>query len=153
MIRMNYNCYLKRHLRNSTVYIFFILLIPKGLVAQTDPAFKPISADIIKISSKVLGEDRKVYIYVPPADTLLPNKRYPVLYVLDGDNHFSLVAEYCRYLSRRDVNVVPEMIIVGIPNTNRTRDLTPTNSIFDYEGRLQAPDISQAAAAVIFCSS
>lgn len=136
---MNYSCYFKRHFGNSIVYVFFILLIPKGLVAQTDPVFKPISADIIKLSSKVLGEDRKIYVYVPPADTSLPNKRYPVLYVLDGDNHFSLLAEYCRYLSRRDVNVVPEMIIVGIPNTNRTRDLTPTNSIIDYEGK---PDTS-----------
>lgn len=136
---MNYNSYLKRHFRNSIVYVFFILLMPGSLVAQTDPVFKPISADVIKLSSKVLGEDRKVYIYVPPADTLRPYKRYPVLYVLDGDNHFSLVAEYCRYLSRRDVNVVPEMIIVGIPNTNRTRDLTPTNSITDYEGK---PDTS-----------
>ncbi|MBO9566584.1 MAG: alpha/beta hydrolase [Niastella sp.] len=136
---MNYTRCLKRHFRNSIVYVFFILSIPKGLIAQTDPPFKSISADIIKLSSKVLGEDRKVYIYVPPVDSLLPNKRYPVLYVLDGDNHFSLIAEYCRYLSRRDVNVVPEIIIVGIPNTNRTRDLTPTHSILGYDGR---PDTS-----------
>ncbi|NIG55033.1 alpha/beta hydrolase [Chitinophaga sp. Cy-1792] len=125
---------MKRHFGNIIVCAFFILLIPHGLAAQTDPVFKPISADIIKLTSKVLGEDRKIYVYTPPADTSKPDKHYPVMYVLDGDNHFSLVAEYCRYLSRRDVNVVPEMIIVGIPNTNRTRDLTPTNSIFDYDG-------------------
>ncbi|NLR82925.1 alpha/beta hydrolase [Chitinophaga eiseniae] len=136
---MNYNCSLKRYFGNSIVYIFLILLIPQDLLAQTDPVFKPISADIIKIPSKVLGEDRKVYIYLPPADTLQRDKRYPVLYVLDGDNHFSLMAEYCRYLSRRDVNVVPEMIIIGIPNTNRTRDLTPNHSIIDYDGK---PDTS-----------
>lgn len=136
---MNYRSYLKRYVGNSLIYILFALLIPNGLLAQTDPAFKPISADIIQLSSKVLREDRKVYIYVPPADTSQPDKRYPVLYVLDGDNHFSLLAEYCRYLSRRDVNVVPEMMIVGIPNTNRTRDLTPTNSITDYDGK---PDTS-----------
>ena len=65
---MNYNSYLKRHFRNSIVYVFFILSIPKGLIAQTDPAFKPISADIIKLSSKVLDEEWKVYIYVPPKD-------------------------------------------------------------------------------------
>ncbi|MBO9728499.1 MAG: alpha/beta hydrolase [Chitinophaga sp.] len=122
-------------LRNSVICIFFILLTPKYLIAQTDPVFKPISADIIKLPSKVLGEDRKIYIYVPPADTLQPDKRYPVLYVLDGDNHFSLMAEYCRYLSRKDVNVMPEIIIVGIPNTNRTRDLTPTKSIINYWGK------------------
>ncbi|MCW3465119.1 alpha/beta hydrolase [Chitinophaga nivalis] len=131
---MNYSSCLKRHFGNSIVYVFFILLIPNSLLAQTDPVFKPISADIIQLSSKVLGEYRKVYIYAPPADTLMPDKRYPVMYILDGDNHFSLVAEYCRYLSRSDVNVVPEMIIVGIPNTNRVRDLTPTHSITDNDG-------------------
>lgn len=136
---MNYNRCLKRYFGNSILYIFLLLLISKDLVAQTDPVFKPISADIVNLSSKVLGEDRKVYIYVPPADTLQRDKRYPVLYVLDGDNHFSLIAEYCRYLSRRDVKVVPEMIIIGIPNTNRTRDLTPIHSIIDYDGK---PDTS-----------
>ncbi|MFB6454092.1 alpha/beta hydrolase [Chitinophaga sp. Hz27] len=136
---MEYNCYLKYRLGISTLVALFTLIIPIVAIAQTDPVFKPISADIIKIPSKVLGEERKIYIYVPTADSLQPDKHYPVLYVLDGDNHFSLVAEYCRYLSRKDVNVVPEMIIVGIPNTNRTRDLTPTNSITDYEGK---PDTS-----------
>lgn len=136
---MIYRSYLKHHFRNNLICILLILLFPKGVLAQTDPVFKPISADIIKLSSKVLKEERKIYIYVPPTDTLLPHKRYPVLYILDGDNHFSMIAEYCRYLSRRDVNVMPEMIIVGIPNTNRTRDLTPTHSIVDYYGK---PDTS-----------
>jgi len=137
---MIYRSYLRRNFRNNNIiFILLILLTPKGLIAQTDPVFKPISADVIKFSSKVLNEDRKIYIYVPPADTLQPNKHYPVLYVLDGDNHFSMIAEYCRYLSRWDVNVVPEMIIVGIPNTNRTRDLTPTHSIVNYYG---TPDTS-----------
>ena len=136
---MIYKAHLKRHFKNNIVYILFTLLIPQCLIAQTDPVFKPISADIIKLPSKVLGEERKIYIYAPPADSLLPDKRYPVLYVLDGNNHFSMVAEYGRYLSRKDVNVMPEMIIVGIPNTNRTRDLTPTHSITDYDGN---PDTS-----------
>ncbi|QEC79622.1 alpha/beta hydrolase-fold protein [Mucilaginibacter ginsenosidivorax] len=137
---MTHRNWLTRHFRNNNIiYILLLLLTPKGLFAQTDPVFKPIAPDIIKLSSKVLDEDRKIYIYVPPADTLMPGKRYPVLYVLDGDNHFSMLAEYCRYLSRWDVNVTPEMIIVGIPNTNRTRDLTPTHSVVDYYGK---PDTS-----------
>jgi len=138
-IFMIYRNGLKRHFRYNIVCIFFVLLIPTGLIAQSDPPFKPISADIIRLPSKILGEDRKIYIYAPPADTSMPGKRYPVLYVLDGDNHFSMIAEYCRYLSRKDVKVMPEMIIVGIPNTNRVRDLTPSHSIFDFYGK---PDTS-----------
>ncbi|WP_146616281.1 hypothetical protein [Chitinophaga dinghuensis] len=81
-----------QHLGVIIVSVCFSLLIPQGLVAQTDPVFQPISPDIIQLSSMMLGENRKVYIYVPPADTLLPDKHYPVLYLLDGDNHFSLIA-------------------------------------------------------------
>jgi hypothetical protein len=38
--------------------------------------------------------------------------------------------------SRWDVNVMPEMIVVGIVNTNRVCDLTPTHSVVDYFGKI-----------------
>lgn len=34
---------------------------------------------------------------------------------------------------------MPRTIVIGIPNTKRTRDLTPTNSVLNYEGK---PDSS-----------
>jgi predicted alpha/beta superfamily hydrolase len=36
------------------------------------------------------------------------------------------------YLS--NLNIIPECIIVSIPNTDRTRDMTPTHSTTDYDG-------------------
>ena len=131
------NPYLKPLLLKSFILVFFI--IPLCLHAQNMADYKPLTADNVQIVSKTLNETRKVYIYVPPADSLNPAKRYPVLYLMDGESHFSMIAELCRYLSRWDVNVMPEMIVVGIPNTNRTRDLTPTHSIIDYYGK---PDTS-----------
>jgi len=116
-----------------------LLLMPVYLLAQKNNVYTAAQPDIVTLFSKTLNEPRKVFIYIPEKDTTKPQRSYPVLYLLDGDSHFSLIVEYCRYLSRWDVNVIPEMIVVGISNTQRVRDLTPTHSIFDYFGR---PDTS-----------
>src|SRR6185369_3299172 len=56
------------------------------------------------------------------------SQRYPVVYLLDGDAHFPSVVGLVQQLSQVNGNtVVPEMIVVAIPNTDRTRDLTPTH--------------------------
>jgi predicted alpha/beta superfamily hydrolase len=47
---------------------------------------------------------------------------------LDGDAHFYSVVGMIQQLSTVNGNMIsPEMIVVGIPNTDRTRDLTPTH--------------------------
>lgn len=54
-------------------------------------------------------------------------RRYPVVYLLDGESHFRSVVGMIHQLSTANGNTIcPEMIVVGIPNTNRLRDLTPT---------------------------
>ena len=55
------------------------------------------------------------------------NTKYPVVYLLDGDGHFTSVVGMIQQLSSINGNTIaPKMIVVGIPNTNRMRDLTPT---------------------------
>jgi len=75
------------------------------------------------IKSTVMGEDRAILVRTPPGyDT---NKRsYPVLYMTDGDAHMAHTASTVEFLSRN--GRISELIVVGIPNTDRTRDLTPT---------------------------
>ena len=47
---------------------------------------------------------------------------------MDGDAHFYSVMGMIQQLSEVNGNTVcPEMIVVGIPNTDRSRDLTPTH--------------------------
>ncbi len=90
------------------------------------------------IYSKILGEKRQVWIYLPRDynDSTNARKNYPVVYLLDGDGHFSHVAGIIQQLSEVNGNtLVPQMIVVAIPNTNRTRDLTPTNSATSYDGK------------------
>ncbi|WP_240478110.1 alpha/beta hydrolase-fold protein [Flavobacterium sp. ABG] len=86
------------------------------------------------VFSKVLNENRKVLIHLPKSTRLtgFSKQKYPVLYLLDGDVHFSSVVGMMEQLSEMNGNTLcPEMIIVGIPNTNRGRDLTPTHSDID----------------------
>lgn len=81
--------------------------------------------------SPTLKEYRKVLISTPPSysDTTYPPKKYPVLYLLDGDIHFQSVTGLIQILAggANGAYAIPEMIVVAIPNTNRTRDLTPTH--------------------------
>lgn len=85
------------------------------------------------IDSKILNEERKIWVYVPEgnSDGLFSKKTYPVVYLLDGDAHFYSVVGMIQQLSSVNGNTIcPKMIVVGIPNTNRTRDLTPTKGNF-----------------------
>ncbi len=83
------------------------------------------------INSKILNENREIWIHVPKgySNKFNKNKKYPVLYLLDGNSHFHSVVGMVKQLSSLNGNTIcPKMIIVGIPNTNRTRDLTPTKA-------------------------
>jgi uncharacterized protein len=95
---------------------------------------KIILGSIDSIESTILSEKRKVWVYVPQSKQsgkYAPVK-YPVVYLLDGDAHFYSVAGMIQQLSSVNGNTVcPEMIVVGIPNTKRTRDLTPTPAAID----------------------
>jgi len=82
-----------------------------------------------KIRSNILDEEREIWVYVPPY-SLKSNKKFPVLYLLDGDAHFHSVSGLIQVLGTgvNGTRIVPEMIVVAIPNTDRTRDLTPSYS-------------------------
>lgn len=90
---------------------------------------------VVTIPSRVLNENRTIYIHYPTPDPAHPDKRFPVLYLMDGESYFDMLSQYTDYISRWDVGVIPEMIVVGITNTKRTRDLTPTESITNYFGQ------------------
>lgn len=117
--------------------VYLLLLLATTAVAQST---KLEFGHIDSLHSKVLNEQRGLWVYVPPADPsgVYAPKRYPVLYVLDGDWHFPYVMGLVQQLSAVNGNTVcPEMIIVGIPNTfrTRTRDLTPTHSTVRWDNR------------------
>ncbi|GAB3540224.1 alpha/beta hydrolase-fold protein [Pontibacter brevis] len=91
--------------------------------------------------STILGENRQVWVHIPAQPKgyeIFAPKRYPVLYLLDGDWHFQSVTGMLHFLSSENsVGIIPEMIVVAVMNTNRTRDFTPTNSTKDWNGKEQ----------------
>lgn len=116
-------------------FLSVILITPMGCSQETEK--DPVSGkedDRITIGtrhsiySEVLGEQRRIHVFLPAgvgnADT---SKHYPVLYLLDGDYHFHSVTGLLHQLA--DNGMCPEMIVVAIPNTDRSRDLTPTRSM------------------------
>jgi predicted alpha/beta superfamily hydrolase len=90
--------------------------------------------ETVSLQSEVLDEPRTVYISLP-ASYSQSERSYPVLYLLDGEWHFPVVASQVRYLSECSASdiIAPELIVVGVQNVDRDRDYTPTH-VPEYEG-------------------
>jgi predicted alpha/beta superfamily hydrolase len=102
--------------------ITLIILLLGGLSAYAQKDNRIVIGTVGTIYSKILNEKRTIQIHVPAGDK---NQRYPVLYILDGEDHFLSAVAISEQLS----GVIPPMIIVGINNmgfNTRERDLTPT---------------------------
>lgn len=86
----------------------------------------------LSMHSKILKEDRRYMVYLPQSyyTTDAAERRYPVVYLLDGGAHFNATTGIIHHLSSYTsaVRRIPEMIVVALPNTRRTRDLTPTHT-------------------------
>ncbi|MBL0152666.1 MAG: hypothetical protein IPP93_03950 [Chitinophagaceae bacterium] len=88
---------------------------------------KVIIGNVDTIHSEILHEKRTIWVYTPEITNgeSLIKKKYPVVYVLDGDHHFYSVTGIIQQLSAANGNMVlPQMIVVGVLNTDRTRDFT-----------------------------
>lgn len=70
------------------------------------------------IKSTILNQDRTIQIYTPN-DYLDSNQHYPVLYILDGQWYFLSGVGIQKAL--RTPGAIPEMIVVGINNSNPLR--------------------------------
>jgi predicted alpha/beta superfamily hydrolase len=79
---------------------------------------------VATIYSRVLGEERRVLVDLPNGYELTQT-HYPVLFILDGFANFHHATATVDFLSRN--GRIPRMIVIGIPNVARTRDLTPTH--------------------------
>lgn len=76
------------------------------------------------ISSKVLNEDRTILVKVPNSYAR-SEIRYPVVYMLDA--HWPLNEMMGGLVEQQSWSgMIPEVIVVGIQNIARQRDLTPT---------------------------
>jgi predicted alpha/beta superfamily hydrolase len=125
----------------ARVKLFFLAmwasLIAASAFAQNTPG-PLVVGERRSIRSVTLNEERPYWVYLPASynNTKYAPERYPVLYLLDGETYFYPAAGVVQFLSSglSGTIQIPELIIVAIPNTNRTRDLTPTHTLQRPEG-------------------
>lgn len=72
--------------------------------------------------SEILDEDRQLEIHLPESYNT-SDKKYPVVELLDRNYNFIHTIGITKFLYLNWL--VPEMIIVGVRNTHRNKDLTP----------------------------
>lgn len=126
-----------------------LLLVASPAVAQSDTAqSKPAAAalaigETFTIQSKVLGETRRINVYLPPPYADSSGKRFPVLYMPDG----GLAEDFLHVAGLVQVSVgngtMRPMVLVGIENTQRRRDLTGPTRVTD--DRKIAPKVGGSA--------
>ena len=99
--------------------LIFLVLFSSSAFAQYGGPTK------LTIKSTVLGEDRVILVRTP-AGYETNKLAYPVLYMTDGDAHIGHTGSTIEFLARN--GRMSELIVVGIVNTDRTRDLTPAKA-------------------------
>ena len=107
--------------------IIFLLLFsfaPFIVICNSQINTGIIIGKIDSLQSKILNEERKISIYIPSSFKNNPNEIYPVVYLLDGNNHFNSVSTMIQNLSEVLRNtILPQMIVVGIQHSDRMGDL------------------------------
>lgn len=73
------------------------------------------------MKSAILNEEPKVLVAFPK-DYEKGVQKYPVIYVLDGEWNFPIVANAVKVLS--DNERIPPSIVIGVTNSDRNRDFT-----------------------------
>jgi predicted alpha/beta superfamily hydrolase len=117
-----------------------------GLFAQADICIGKEDA----IYSHVLQEERKYWVHLPENYTDSVQKNYPVIYLLDGELFFHALVAVQRSYSRGRQPVMPECIVIGILNTDRTRDFTPSKSAYRRDGKLYEGDVAVGGESELF---
>jgi uncharacterized protein len=110
---------MKSFIISTIISVIFVTFITNKSLTQSQDNI--VIGKSFKIYSKVLNEDRNIFINLPENYNTSKN-RYAVIYLLDGETHFNYTAGVVQFLAGN--NRMPEAIVIGIPNTNRNRDFT-----------------------------
>jgi predicted alpha/beta superfamily hydrolase len=98
--------------------------VPAACSAGSDGSTQPVQpVRIDKIASAKIGEIREFWVSLPDGYSE-SGEKYPVLYMMDADFNFnSGIIGGIRYAALR--GEMPEFIVVGIKNTDRSKDIFP----------------------------
>lgn len=105
----------------------FVLVLTLAIWVPLSAGTPITLGESFQLAAPTLKEDRVLLLSLPRGYGV-SQERYPVLYLLDGDANFTHTRGTLDFLAQ--CGLMPPMILVGIPNTQRTRDLTPTHGRF-----------------------
>lgn len=110
--------------RKLLFLIVLVFVFSFSALAQTERVGSVIHF-LHKIDSKILNEERTILVRVPN-NYEQTTEKFPVVYMLDA--HAPQNSMMVGIIEQQAWGgQMPEMIVVGIQNTNRSRDLTPTD--------------------------
>lgn len=114
-----------------------LILATPALSAQTPGAGAAAAAPAdptpwhveFSVASRTLSEQRPINVYTPPGYASAAHTSFPVLYMLDG----GLAEDFPHVVNTIDsliaLGAIPPVIVVGIENTQRRRDLTGPTTV------------------------
>lgn len=119
-----------KYLKLISIFLFAYLINSSFLTASESIRERSILiGHEHEIDSKVLQEKRQ-YLVRLPQSYQTSKRQYPVIYILDSNNHFQHAVSATKILN--DYNRMPEVILVGILNNpgSRFRDLSEKSDNF-----------------------
>ncbi len=126
--------------------LLVFLLLPLSMRGQEDICI----GREYRLYSAVLQEERSYWIHLPDGYGQDTTRAYPVVYLLDGDAFFHSLVGMSRTLASGRGRYLPSCIIVGVLNTDRTRDLTPTASAAGRDGKVAPGAVLQGGGGERF---
>lgn len=118
---------MKTHKLNLVTKALLICMIGAFVMStsnlQAGDDNKIVIGEKVKLQSKVLDEERTMFVYLPVGYDLT-EASFPVMYVLDGKTHFHHASGIVQFLSTQ--GLMPPTIVVAIVNVDRGRDFTPS---------------------------
>lgn len=130
--------------RFSRLFLLVLVAVGGALAATAQTALPLTIGQTFTLKSRILGETRRINVYLPAGYTGSATLRLPVLYMPDG----GMAEDFLHVAGLVQVSVGNEtmrpFLLVGIENTERRRDLTgPTTNEQD---RKIAPRVGGSAA-------
>ncbi len=109
-------------MKKITIFSIFCAFITLKGYTQSEKEF--IIGKTVEFESKLLNKKEIVQIFLPEDYLENDEKRYPVIYIFDGNQFFQTVAGIIKSLSRD--KIIPESIVVGV-NPKRDYCFTKEN--------------------------